>query len=62
MSCSPIHVRYAFFSEKASVPNIFCGSCVTAFDRHFGRPHMVLWRAILFLSNFLMAGSEYGTA
>ena len=58
MSCSPMHVIYAFFSENASVPNITWGSCVTAFDIHFGRPHMVLCKAITFLSSFLMAGSE----
>ena len=32
------------------------------FDVHFGSPHIVLWRAIIFLSNFLMAGREYDTA
>ena len=62
MSCSPMHVMYAFFSENASVPNISWGSWVTAFDIHFGRPHIILCRAIIFLSSFLMAGSEYGTA
>ena len=25
-SCSPIHLRYAFFNEKASIPNMLCGS------------------------------------
>ena len=62
MSCSPMHVMYAFFNEKASVPNMSWGSCVTAFDIHFRRPHIVLCRASIFLSSFLMAGSEYGTA
>ena len=62
ISCSPIHVRYAFLSEKASVPNISCGSCITALDMHFGKPHIFLCRAIIRLSSFLMAGSEYGTA
>ena len=42
ISCSPIQVMYAFFNEKASVPNISCGSCVTALDIHFGRPYIVL--------------------
>ena len=60
MSCSPMHVMYAFFNEKASVPNMSCGSCVTAFDIHFGRPHMVLCRAIIFLSSFLMAEESMG--
>ena len=59
---SPIHVMYAFFSEKASVPNMSCDNCVTAFDRHFGRPRIFLCKAIIFLSSFLMAGRKYGTA
>ena len=61
MSCSPIHVIYEFFSEKTSMPNMSCGNSVTAFNIHFRRPHIVLCRAITFLSSFLMAGSEYGT-
>jgi hypothetical protein len=61
MSCLPMHIMYAFLSEKASVPNMSWGSCVTAFDIHFGRPHIVLCREIILLSSFLMAGSEYGT-
>ena len=60
ISCSPIYVRYAFFSEKAYVPNISCGSCVTALDVHFDSPHIVLCKEIILLSSFLMAGSEYG--
>ena len=40
------------------MPNIFCESCVTAFDSHFGRPHIFLCRAIILLSSFLIAGSE----
>ena len=62
ISCSPMHVMYAFVSENASLPNIYWGSCVTVLDIYFGRPHIVLCRAIIFLSSFLMAGSEYGTA
>ena len=62
MNCSPIHVMYAFFNEFFFVPNILCGSCMTAFDIHFDRSHMVLCTAIIFLSSFLMAGREYGTA
>ena len=57
-----MHVIYEFFNEKTYVPNISCGSCVTAFDIHFGRLHMILCSAIIFLSNFLMAGREYDTA
>ena len=62
INCSPMYVMYAFFSEKASVPNMSWGSCVTVFDIQFGSPHIVLCRAITLLSSFLMAGSEYGTA
>ena len=62
ISCSPIHVRYVFFNEKTYVPNISRGSYVTALDIHFGSPHIVLCRVIIFLSSFLMARSEYGTA
>ena len=62
ISCSPIQVRYAFFREKAAVPNISCGNWVTALDIHFGSPHIVLCRAIILLSSFLMAGNEYETA
>ena len=40
------------------MPNIAWGSCVTAFDIHFGRPQIVLCKAITFVSSFLMAGSE----
>ena len=60
-SGSPIHVMYAFCNENASVPNMSCSNCVTTFDIHFGKPHMVLCRAMIFLSNFLMAGREYMT-
>jgi hypothetical protein len=42
MSCSPMHVMYAFFSKKTYVPNISYGSWVTTFDMHFGMPHMDL--------------------
>ena len=37
-SCSPIHLKYAFFSENASIPNILCGSYVTMFGVHLERP------------------------
>ena len=62
ISCLPIHVRYAFFSEKTYVWNIYCSSCVTTLDKYFGSPHIVLCRAIILLSSFLMSGSECGTA
>ena len=44
------------------MPNMSCGNCVTTFDIHFGKPHLVLCRAIIFLSSYLMVGSEYGVA
>ena len=61
MSCSPMHVMYAFLSENASMSNMSYGNCVTAFDIHFGRLHIALCRAVTFLSSFFMADSEYGT-
>ena len=48
MSCSSMHVIYAFYNEKTYVPNILCGNCVTAFDIHFGKPHIDLCNAIFF--------------
>ena len=39
-SCSPMHLRYAFFNENASIPNMSCGSWVTMFGVHLGRPHI----------------------
>ena len=61
-SCSPIHLKYAFFSENASIPNMSCGSCVTIFGVHLDRPQILFWIAIIFLSSFMMAGREYGIA
>ena len=57
-----MHLRYAFFNEKASIPKMSCGSWITIFDVHLGRPHILFWIAIIFLSSFMMAGREYGTA
>ena len=62
LSCSLIHLRYAFFSEKASSPKRSCGSCVITFAVHFGSPHIAFWIPIIFLSSFLIVGMEYGTA
>ena len=59
-NCSPIHLKYAFFSENASIPNMSCGSCVTTFGVHLGRPQIFFWIAIIFLSSFMIAGKEYG--
>ena len=39
-SCSPMHLKYAFFNENASIPNISCGSRVTIFDVHLDRLHI----------------------
>ena len=62
LSCSLMHLKYAFFREKASNPNRSCGSCVIAFAVHFGKPHIAFWIPMIFLSSFLMVGREYGTA
>ena len=61
-SCFPMHLRYAFFNENASIPNMSCGSWVTIFSVHLGRPHIFFWIAIIFLSSFMMAGNKYGIA
>ena len=61
-SCSPMHLNYAFFNENVSIPNMSCGSWVTMFGVHLERPHIFFWIAIIFLSCFMMAGREYGTA
>ena len=59
--CSSMHLKYAFFNENASMPNMSCGSWVTIFGVHLGRPHIFFWIAIIFLSSFMMVGKEYGT-
>jgi hypothetical protein len=33
-----MHLMYAFLSEKASKPNMFCGSCVMMLDVDLGSP------------------------
>ena len=62
LSCSPMHLKYAFFNEKASRPKSSWGNCVITFAVYFGSPHIVFWILIIFLSSFLMVGSEYETA
>ena len=57
-----MHLRYVFFNEKASIPNMSCGSWVTIFGVHLGRTHILFGIAIIFLSSFMMVGREYGTA
>ena len=56
-----MHLKYAFFNEKASIPNMSCESWITIFGVHLGRPHILFWIVIIFLSSFMMAGREYGT-
>jgi hypothetical protein len=62
LSCSLIHLKYAFFSEKASNPNRSCGSWVIIFAVHLGRLQIAFWIPKIVVSNFLMVGSEYGIA
>lgn len=40
------------FWVKIFLPNMSCGSCVTSFNMHLGRPHVVLCTTIIFLSSF----------
>ena len=61
-SCSPMHLKYAFFNENASIPHMSCGSWVTIFGVHLDRPHIFFWIAIIFLSSFMIVGREYGNA
>jgi hypothetical protein len=58
LSCSPMHFRYAFLKEKASVPNSLCGSCVARFGVLFGTLHIALVTAMICLSSFLIFGIE----
>ena len=62
ISCLPMHLMYAFFSEKTCMPYMLCGTCVTTFDMRFGRSQIVLCRVVNIMSSFLMAMSEYGIA
>ena len=57
-----MHLRYAFFNKNASIPNMSCGSWITIFGVHLDRLHILFRIAIIFLSSFMMAGKEYGTA
>ena len=61
-SCLRIHLKYAFFSENASILNMSCGSCVTMFGVHLEKPQIFFWIAIIFLSSLMMASKEYGIA
>jgi hypothetical protein len=54
-----MHLMYAFLSEKASKPNMFCGSCVMMLDVDLGRrrrPHIDLCRRMSILSSLLIVG------
>ena len=62
LSCSPMHLRYAFFNEKASSPNSSWGSWEITLAVHLGSPHIIFWIAMIFLSSFLMVGNENGSA
>ena len=62
LSCSPMHLRSAFFNENASRPKSSWGNWVITFAVHFGNSHIVFWMPIIFLSSFFMVGSKYGTA
>ena len=62
ISCLPMHLMYAFFSEKTCMPYMLCGTCVTTFDMRFGRSQIVLCRVVNIMSSFLMARSEHGIA
>ena len=44
------------------MPNISCDNCVSISGVHLDKPKNFFWMAMIFLSNFLMAGSEYGIA
>ena len=57
-----MHLRYAFCNENASIPNMSCGSWVTIFGVHLGRPHILFGIAIMYFPSFLMPGREYGIA
>ena len=39
-SFSLMNLRYVFFNENASIPNMLCGSWVTMFGVHLSRPHI----------------------
>ena len=36
-----MYLRYAFFNEKASIPNMSCGSWINIFDVYLDRPHIL---------------------
>ena len=61
-SCSSMHLKYAFFNENDSIPNMSCGSWITIFGVQLRKPQIFFWIAIIFLSSFMMAGKEYDTA
>ena len=61
-SCSPMLLRFAFFNENASMPNILCGNWVITLGVQFGSPQIFFCIAIIFLSSFLIVGSDYDTS
>ena len=56
-----MHMKYAFFTEYASVPHMSCRSCVTICAVHFRMPHILFSMAINYVAYFLIVGQEYGT-
>ena len=57
-----MHMKYAFFTEYASVPHMSCGSWITICAVHFSTPHILFSMAINYVAYFLIFGQEYGTA
>jgi hypothetical protein len=62
LSCSPMHLRYAFLNEKALIPNSLCGSCLVKLDVLLGTLQIVFVTNIYCLSNFLILINEYSAA
>lgn len=61
-SCSPMHLRYSFRKENASMPKRVWGSCVVILGVLRGSLQMFLVVLMINLSSFLISGMEYGTA
>ena len=53
--------KYAFLSEKASRPNMFCGSCVIMLEVDLDMPHINFCRRMSILSSLLIICVEYTT-
>ena len=57
-----MHLRYAFFSEKAPRPNILVGSWVITFGAHLRWPQIDFWSLMKVLSSLFIVGMEKATA